>query len=73
METVNIPVMSDHFSSSDEDLEDMLDIVEIPKNVDYFEETVPLFNAEQYMEHFRLSPEKTEEMARRFATSGYYN
>ncbi|KAK9871305.1 hypothetical protein WA026_011573, partial [Henosepilachna vigintioctopunctata] len=44
----NIPVMSDHFSSSDEDLEDMLDIVEIPKNVDYFEETVPLFSAEQY-------------------------
>ncbi|KAK9884805.1 hypothetical protein WA026_009034 [Henosepilachna vigintioctopunctata] len=38
---VNSPVMSDHFSSSDEDLEDMLDIVEIPKNVDYFEETVP--------------------------------
>ncbi|KAK9888415.1 hypothetical protein WA026_000664 [Henosepilachna vigintioctopunctata] len=65
--------MSDNISSSDEDLEDMLDIVEILKNVDYFEETLPLFSAEEYMEHFRLRPEKTEELAHRFATSGYYN
>ncbi|KAK9882424.1 hypothetical protein WA026_021457 [Henosepilachna vigintioctopunctata] len=65
--------MSDYFSSSDEDSEYMLDIVEIPKNVDYFEETVPLFSAEQYMEHFRLRPEKTEELAHRFATSEFYN
>ncbi|KAK9882327.1 hypothetical protein WA026_020447 [Henosepilachna vigintioctopunctata] len=65
--------MSDHFSSSHEDLEDMLDIVEISENVHYFEENVPLFSAEQYMEHFRLRPEKTEELAHRFATSEYHN
>ncbi|KAK9869226.1 hypothetical protein WA026_002978 [Henosepilachna vigintioctopunctata] len=65
--------MSDHSSSSDEDLEDMLDVVEIPKNVDYFQKTVPLFSVEQYMEHFRLRPEKTEELVHLFATSQYYN
>ncbi|KAK9876095.1 hypothetical protein WA026_011203 [Henosepilachna vigintioctopunctata] len=30
-------------------------------------------SAEQYMEHFRLRPEKTEELAHHFATSEYYN
>lgn len=65
--------MSDHFSSSDDDLEEMLNVMETPKNQNYFEETVPEYNEEQYQEHFRLSRRKTAELAQQFEASEYFH
>lgn len=65
--------MSDHFSSSDEDLEEFLELVEVPKSNAYFEEVVPQFNGEQFTEHFRLTREMAEELANQYANSNYYN
>lgn len=52
--------MSDHLSSSDEDMEELLELVEVPKSNAYFEEVLPQFSEEQYMSHFRLTREITE-------------
>lgn len=65
--------MSDHFSSSDEDMENLLDVVEIPKNVNYFEEIVPQFSEEQYQQHFRVSRTVSEQIADRFEMSNYFH
>lgn len=65
--------MSDHLSSSDEDLEDILQIIEIPRTTNYFEDIVPQFSAEQFIEHFRLCKEMTQELALRFANSQFYH
>lgn len=42
--------MSDHFSSSDDDFEELLEVVtaKVPKTIEYFESTVPRFSDEQY-------------------------
>nr|CAI5824300.1 unnamed protein product [Callosobruchus analis]CAI5854928.1 unnamed protein product [Callosobruchus analis] len=52
-----------HLSSSDDDLEEVLDIMLVPKCIRYFEETVPQLDEEQYMRHFRISRELTEHLA----------
>lgn len=64
--------MSDHFSSSDEDFEEMLELIEVPKTTAYFEEVVPQFTEDQFVEHFRLSQEIAENLANRFPNSEYY-
>lgn len=64
--------MSDHLSSSDEDMEELLQLAEVPKSTAYFEEVVPQLSNEQYIEHFRLTREITEDLANRFANSEYY-
>ncbi|KAL1491048.1 hypothetical protein ABEB36_011704 [Hypothenemus hampei] len=64
--------MSDHLSSSDEDMEEMLDLIEVPKSIAYFEEIVPQFSDELYIQHFRLTREMSEDLANRFADSEYY-
>lgn len=64
--------MSDHLSSSDDDMEELLELIEIPKNNAYFEEVVQQFSDEQYVKHFRLTRQLTEELANRYANSEYY-
>ncbi|KAL1488209.1 hypothetical protein ABEB36_015166 [Hypothenemus hampei] len=65
--------MSDHFSSSDEDLDNIMEVLLVPKTEDYFEEIVPQFNNHQYLSHFRISRAKTEELANQFSVFPYYN
>ncbi|KAJ8929175.1 hypothetical protein NQ314_018158 [Rhamnusium bicolor] len=65
--------MSDHFTSSDEDVEEIAELMEVPKNSNYFEETVPQYDNAQYMEHFRISRQKTADLAERFKNSEYFN
>ncbi|XP_050506273.1 putative nuclease HARBI1 isoform X2 [Diabrotica virgifera virgifera] len=65
--------VSDHFSSSDEDLENFLEVIEVPKNVGYFETIVPQFDDDLYFQHFRMSRGLTNQLAERFAASQYYN
>ncbi|KAG5876932.1 hypothetical protein JTB14_017011 [Gonioctena quinquepunctata] len=59
--------MSDHLSSSDEDIKELLELIEVLKSNAYFEEVVP-----QFSEHFRLTREMTEELAKQYANSEYY-
>ncbi|KAG8238529.1 hypothetical protein J437_LFUL018201 [Ladona fulva] len=61
------------FSSSEEDLEALLDSDKVTKNENYFEETVPKFSDQQYMEHFRVSRRVSQELANKFEASEYYN
>ncbi|KAK5647836.1 hypothetical protein RI129_002728 [Pyrocoelia pectoralis] len=65
--------MSDHFTSSDEDLEEVLNLLEVPKNVNYFEEIVPQFTNEQFSTHFRVSRHVSQHLAQRFGASEYYH
>lgn len=65
--------MSDHFTSSDDDFEELLQVLEVPKTKDYFEEVVPQFNDAQFMEHFRVSRRVALELAEQFEVSEYYH
>lgn len=65
--------MSDHLSSSDDDLEEMVVALAVPKVENFFEEIVPQFNEKQYLEHFRVSREITQQLAEQFEHSEYYN
>lgn len=65
--------MSDHFESSDDDLEEFLDLIEVPKTQNYFEEIVPQFTDRQYFEHFRISRYMTQQLANQFELSEYFN
>lgn len=62
-----------YFSSSDEDLEEVLDLLEIPKTPNYFEEVVPQLTDEQYLTHFRVNRNISQYLAERFAVSEYYH
>ncbi|KAG5862249.1 hypothetical protein JTB14_025400 [Gonioctena quinquepunctata] len=64
--------MSDHLSSSDEDMEGLLELIEVHKSNAYFEEVVPQFSDELYIEHLRLTREMTEELANQYANAEYY-
>ncbi|KAI4455750.1 hypothetical protein MML48_9g00000302 [Holotrichia oblita] len=65
--------MSDHFSSSDEDLEEIVAVLNVPKAEHYFEEIVPQFNDQQHIEHLCISRNVTQELANQFETSEYYH
>lgn len=65
--------MMHHLSSSDDDLEELVGLVEVPKNENYFEVTVPLLNEQQYLEHFRISREVMEQLSNRYENSEYWN
>lgn len=62
-----LSTMSDHLSSSDEDMEEL---IEIHKSNAYFEEVVLQFSNEEYIQHFWITREMTE--ANRYANSEYY-
>ncbi|KAJ4437592.1 hypothetical protein ANN_17737, partial [Periplaneta americana] len=60
--------------SSDEELDyHLLQYRERPKNENYFEETVPRYNAQEFMEHFRVSRQVAEGMAEKFSRSEYFH
>lgn len=65
--------MSEYFTSSDEDLEEIINVLEIPKTVDYFEEIVPQFSNQQFANHFRVSRHIAEQLANRFGNSEYFH
>lgn len=65
--------MSDHLTSSDEDFEELLEVLEIPKSLNYFEEIVPKFSDAEYSTHFRVSRHMSQQLAERFGTSEYYH
>lgn len=60
-------------SSSDEDLEEVVGTFEVPKNENYFEETVPQFSDDQFINHFRISRELATQLSNRYETSGHYH
>ncbi|CAH1972000.1 unnamed protein product [Acanthoscelides obtectus] len=63
---------SEHFSSSD-DLEETLDLIQIPKCEGYFEDVVRQMPDNVYFDHFRMSRQKTEYLAKKFAVSQYFS
>lgn len=65
--------MSDHFSSSDEDLEEVLERQPVQKNERFFEKTVDQYTDGQYIEHFRLSRQKVEELSEQFEVSEHFH
>lgn len=62
-----------HLSSSDEDLEELERVFEVPKNKDFCEETVPQFSDEQFMQHFRISRDLATQLSHRYEASTYYH
>lgn len=62
-----------HLSSSDDDVEELVELVEVPKNRNFFEDTVPQFNDQQYLEHFRISSEVMDQLSDRYEASEYYH
>lgn len=50
-----------------------MDLLETLKNDNYFEETIPQYTGQQYQEHFRLTKEKTVDLAERFRHSEYFH
>ncbi|KAK9688463.1 hypothetical protein QE152_g35297 [Popillia japonica] len=65
--------MSDHFTSSDDDLEEMLEVMEVPKNRNYFEEIVPQMDDAEFVEHFRVSRGVMVQLAEQFRASEHYH
>ncbi|CAH1980166.1 unnamed protein product [Acanthoscelides obtectus] len=63
----------EHFSSSDDDLEETLDLIQIPKCEGYFEDVVRQMPDNVYFDHFRMSRQKTEYLAEKFAVSQYFS
>ncbi|CAH1965455.1 unnamed protein product [Acanthoscelides obtectus] len=66
-----MPMM--HLSSSDEDLEKLNELFEVPKNENFCEETVPQFNDQQLLGHFRISREVASQLSNRYEASQYYH
>ncbi|KAJ8972359.1 hypothetical protein NQ314_000210, partial [Rhamnusium bicolor] len=64
--------MSDHFDSSDDDMEEIAALFQIPKNVNYFEEIVPQLNDQQYLHHFRINRHVTQ-LAEQFELSEWFH
>lgn len=64
--------MSDYFTSSDEDMEEIMDLLEVPKTENYFEVIVPQLSDAQYMEHFRVNRHIAEDLAEKFVNSQYW-
>lgn len=62
-----------HLSSSDDELEELVDLLEVPKVKNYFEEIVPTLNAQQYLEHFRVTRETTEQLSHRYQASHFFH
>ncbi|KAJ8929185.1 hypothetical protein NQ314_018134 [Rhamnusium bicolor] len=65
--------MSDHFDSSDDDMEEIAALFQIPKNVNYFEEIVPQLNDQQYLHHFRINRHVTQQLAEQFELSEWFH
>lgn len=60
-------------SSGEEDLEVLLDADLRPKNTDYFEQIIPQYSDEIFIEHFRVSRPVANLISERFAESNYYS
>jgi hypothetical protein len=58
--------------SSGDDLEELLEDRVRPKNENYFEETIPQYNEQEFMEHFRVSRQVANSIAERFEMSDYF-
>jgi hypothetical protein len=63
-------------SSNEEDLEEVVELLEDndmrPKNINYFEQIIPQYGDQVFLEHFRVSRHVASEIAERFAVSIYY-
>lgn len=59
--------------SSDEELAELLQERNRPKNENYFEQTVPNYNDHEFIEHFRVSRRVAESLGQRFENSQYFN
>lgn len=60
-------------TESDSDFEHVLEERVRRKNQNFFEDIVPQFNGQEFIEHFRMDREKANEIAERFGASTYYN
>ncbi|KAI4471415.1 hypothetical protein MML48_1g05754 [Holotrichia oblita] len=65
--------MSEYFTSSDEELEELLQILEVPKTTNFFEEIVPQLTDHHYFEHFRVSREVSQRLSEQFEASEYFH
>lgn len=58
---------------SDEDLLELLDERERPKNTNYVEEVVPRYDGQEFVEHFRVSRGIAEDIAMQYRNSQYFH
>jgi cellulose synthase/poly-beta-1,6-N-acetylglucosamine synthase-like glycosyltransferase len=74
----NIVVVDDFSLESDDSLSSLSDSSGDdedrvrPKNENYFEETIPQYNEQEFMEHFRVSRQVANSIAERFEMSDYF-
>ncbi|XP_050517564.1 putative nuclease HARBI1 [Diabrotica virgifera virgifera] len=61
-----------NLSSSDEDLEEIVGLLNVPKNANFFEETVQQFNDQQFIQHFRLSRDLAVDLANKYERSHFH-
>ncbi|KAK5642888.1 hypothetical protein RI129_003154 [Pyrocoelia pectoralis] len=64
--------MSDMELSSDDDF-DLFEERDRPKNQNYFQETIPSYNDEEFCEHFHISRRVAESIALQFEQSEYFH
>lgn len=60
-------------SHLDEDILEIINEREKPKNTDYLQDTVQGYNEEEFIEHFRISRNVAENIGEHFKTSQYYH
>ncbi|KAI4459348.1 hypothetical protein MML48_6g00017277 [Holotrichia oblita] len=65
--------MSEYFTSSDDELEELLQILEVPKTTNFFEEIVPQLTDHHYFEHFCVSREVSQRLSEQFEASEYFH
>jgi cellulose synthase/poly-beta-1,6-N-acetylglucosamine synthase-like glycosyltransferase len=74
----NIVVVDDFSLESDDSLSSLSDSSGDdedrvrPKNENYFEETIPQYNEQEFMEHFRVSRQVANSIAERFEMTDYF-
>lgn len=65
--------MSDNDYSSDEEVVELIIDRDRPKNQNFFEETVPLYDDSEFREHFRLSRRIVERISDQYSQSVYFS
>ncbi|KAJ8935279.1 hypothetical protein NQ314_012903 [Rhamnusium bicolor] len=70
--STEIETSASSLSDSAEELEELLEDRVRPKNENYFNQTIPQYNAQEFLEHFRISRHVANSIAEEFQNSDYY-
>ncbi|KAJ8927446.1 hypothetical protein NQ314_020116 [Rhamnusium bicolor] len=70
--STEIETLASYLSDSAEELEELLEDRVRPKNENYFNQTIPQYNAQEFLEHFRISRHVANSIAEEFQNSDYY-